>query len=187
MKNFYMFMFSVLASASAFAGSFRCETQGSFTTPKGQLIEEICRSPDHTEESQSIWRLGDQRLVIGRYPVTFESANRSNTLFVLQGANKWEIRCPDQVFLIDLTGERPRVFSLGVNYSCAIFHWAKWSEKKRSAIALKDNVQFTYSNGKVIPPEDTDTKFGSPLGYSVDLPKGAQVTAFVRELPLPKN
>jgi hypothetical protein len=42
-------------------------------------------------------------------------------------------------------------------------------------------------NGKVTPPEDTDTKFGSPYGYSYELPPGAQVTAFVHELPLPKN
>jgi hypothetical protein len=134
-----------------------------------------------------VWRLGDQKLVVGKYPVNYESANKNNSLIVLQSAQNDKIGCEDQVFLIDLAGDRPHVFSLGVTYSCGIFHWARWSEKKRSVIALKSNVQFTYMNGKVTPPEDTDTKFGSPYGYSYELPPGAQVTAFVHELPLPKN
>jgi hypothetical protein len=186
-QKVHMAVACLFLSTSVFAGTYRCETDTEIKTPKGTLSRDYCKSSDRFEESKSIWRLGDQKLVAGKYPITDQSRNPSKTIFVLQSTNNNKNGCADQVFLIDLAGERPRVFALGVTYSCAIFHWAKWSDKKRSVIALKDNVQFTYSNGKIIPPDDTDTKFGSPLGYSVDLPKGAQVAAFVHELPLPKN
>ena len=186
-QRLYLVMFLLPMSASVLAGTYSCESRGDFKTPKGNLIEEVCTSSDRFEEDKSVWRLDDKKLLVAKYPVMIKDGNRANTLFALQSAQNNKIGCEDQVFLIDLTGDRPHVFSLGVTYSCGIFHWARWSEKKRSVIALKSNVQFTYMNGKVTPPEDTDTKFGSPYGYSYELPPGAQVTAFVHELPLPKN
>ena len=85
------------------------------------------------------------------------------------------------MYLIDLTGHKPRVFAFGVKNACAEYHWASWG-KKRSVIAIKENIRFTYSNGKLTPPP-SDFGDGIPLvrRYSED----QRNWPFVEELPIP--
>ncbi len=187
MKNIYVVMFCVLFSAAVFAQPVTCERRHEIKTSKGKLIREVCTPSNPLDEVQNVWSLEGRRLVTGRHPITVEDRNDATSLFVLQGAKNSITGCPNQVFLIDLTGTAPRVFSFGVKNACSEYHWAKWSNKKRSVIALKFNVQFTYVNGKLIPPEDTDgDKFGTPLGYEAPTP-ATPPTPFVQELVLPKN
>lgn len=187
MKRIHTLLMCIFFCDSAFASSFQCRNRSEIQTAKGVLEEDICTSSDPTEDAKSVWRLGKQKLVEAKYPVTKQDRNDTKTIFLLQAATNSKIGCPDQMYLVDLTGTSPKVFSFGVTNACNVYHWAKWSEKKRSVIALKYNVQFTYFNGKLIPPEDTDgDKFGTPLGYAAPTPS-TPLTPFVQELSLPKE
>jgi hypothetical protein len=87
------------------------------------------------------------------------------------------------MFLIDLTGDKPRVYAFGVKNACAEYQWASWG-KKHSVIAIKDNIRFTYSNGKLNPPPD-DFGDGTPLSrrYPED-GKPQRLWPFVEELQI---
>jgi hypothetical protein len=185
MRKFIISLIFMFFCSSVSASSFQCKNRSEIQTAKGALAEDICTSSDSTEDAKSIWRLGNRELVEGKYPISKQDRNEAKTVFLLQAATNSRIGCPDRMYLVDLAGTSPKVFAFGIKNACNVYHWAKWSGKKRSVIALKYNVQFTYLNGKLIPPEDTDgDKFGTPLGYAAPTPS-TPLAPFVQELPLP--
>jgi hypothetical protein len=188
MRRLLCLIFLLGISLSARSQSMKCENNGGLPTPKGKITDTTCHTSDLQSTYREIWSLNEKPLVSGKYPIQLEDANKENTLIVLQGASNSNTGCPDQTFLIDLTGISPRVFSFGIKNACSEYHWAKWSKNKRSVIALKNNVRFTYVNGKLIPPDDTDSdQFGSPiLGEFITLTPSTPPIPFVKELTLPK-
>lgn len=133
---------------------------------------------------------GREELLRSQHTVTFATDNSTKkagyedgTLFLLQDASDPTLNCPPRMFLIDLTSDTPHVFAFGVKNACAEYHWASWG-KKRSVIAIKDNIRFTYSNGKLSPPPD-DFGDGTPLSrrYPED-GKPPRLWPFVEELTI---
>jgi hypothetical protein len=165
-----------------------CKEQSSLNTPLGQLVEMRCDTPTGIPEKWATkWLLDNKEVLSGYGTIEYQFSNQKNSLVVLQDFRNHQTGCPDRLFLFDLTGKSPRIFAFGLKNACSVYHWAKWSDKKRSVIALKYNVQFTYTNGKLIPPDDTDgDKFGTPLGYAAPTPS-TPLIPFVQELPLPKE
>lgn len=72
--------------------------------------------------------------------------------------------CAPRLYLIDFSKQPVKVIAFGIKKACNEFHWASWGEK-RSVIALKHNVKFTYENGKMILP-----KAGEKLWSSIEPP-----------------
>jgi hypothetical protein len=113
----------------------------------------------------------------------FSHSNKTNSLLAIQDSSDPTLFCPARMFLIDLTGDKPRVYAFGVKNACAEYQWASWG-KKHSVIAIKDNIRFTYSNGKLNPPPD-DFGDGTPLSrrYPED-GKPQRLWPFVEELQI---
>jgi hypothetical protein len=96
--------------------------------------------------------------------------------------------CSRRIYLVDLSLQPVKVIAFGVKNACNEFHWASWGDK-RSVIALKSNVKFTYENGKLTPPAA-----GEKLFKAIEPPhssRGAGLTEesaipFVNEVELPK-
>jgi hypothetical protein len=175
---FYVFATSVYAKEVE-----ACKEQSSLKTPLGELVELRCdASGGSPEKWRTKWMLNTKEILSGYGTISYQFSNSKNSLIVLQDFQNHSTGCPDRLFLVDLTGTSPREFSFGIKNACNVYHWAKWSDKKRSVIALKYNVQFTYLKGKLIPPEDTDgDKFGTPLGYAAPTPS-TPIVPFVQEL-----
>lgn len=165
-----------------------CKEQSSLKTPLGELAELRCETSIGSPEKWATkWTLNAKEILSGYGTIAYQFSNPKNSLVVLQDFQNHQTGCPDRLFLFDLTGASPRVFSFGIKNASSVYHWAKWSDKKRSVIALKHNVQFTYLNGKLIPPDDTDgDKFGTPLGYAVPTPS-TPIVPFVQEFALQKK
>ncbi len=94
--------------------------------------------------------------------------------------------CAGRLYLVDFNLKPPKVLAFGVKNACNEFHWASWG-RKRSVIAIKNNVRFVYENGKLIPPPP-----GEKLWRSVEPPHAGTGLAaedamgFVEVLGLPK-
>lgn len=142
------------------SGMSNCEATGAKigTLTFGEITEYHC--PEGNKYFTK-WILGNQVLLYGRSSIRFEISNstkaggyRNGTLFVFGGATEDadERGCPACLYLIDLTGDKPRVFAFGVKNALNQYHWASWG-KKRSVIAIKHNVKFVYKNGKLTPPK----------------------------------
>jgi hypothetical protein len=176
------FLLFCLFPGAAF-GQFVCVSYGDVKTHQGILERQECKEPNRPGPTISKYVLDGKVLISGPSPITFENENKGKNLFALQGSYDPSLYCPNRMFLIDLTGEKPRVFAFGVKNACAEYHWASWG-KKRSVIAIKENIRFTYSNGKLSPPPD-DFGDGTPLSrrYPED-GKPPRVSPFVEELPV---
>jgi hypothetical protein len=192
MKKIFMFILLAAMSKITLAQEVNATTCKDGTwkihSPLGLITEQVCKTSEGSPQKWATKYLLEGKPLLLRYgSVSLQIANKDDSLIVLQDFQNPQTGCPDRMFLMDLTGTAPRVFSFGVKNACNEYHWAKWSNKKRSVIALKFNVQFTYLNGKLIPPEDTDgDKFGTPLGYEAPTP-ATPPTPFVQELALPKS
>lgn len=164
----------------SFSASEHCQDKGQLQTPKGALGRYECNVAGTNKSKIS---LKGKTLIIGEAPITLEAANKQNTLVVYEGATDSNFACPINMYLIDLTGTAPRVFAFGIKNACAEYHWASWG-KKRSVIAIKENVRFTYSNGKLIPPP---ADFGDGMPLSRRFPEDGKLkplSPFVEEIPV---
>jgi hypothetical protein len=131
-----------------------------------------------------------QELLRGQHSVSFVSDNstklsnyKDGNLFIFQDSSDPNLGCPARMFLIDLSSDKPRVYAFGVKNACAEYHWASWG-KKHSVIAIKDNIRFTYSNGKLTPPPP-DFGDGTPISRSISTDnKPVRMWPFVEELPV---
>jgi hypothetical protein len=113
-----------------------------------------------------------------------EDHNKDYSLRVYtSGAANPKTGCPSNLYLVDVSTQPVRVFSFGVKSACNEFHWASWGAN-RSVIALKDNVQFVYENGKITPPKaDSDLwRKIKPTMFSTPVEK---LIPFADEVPMP--
>lgn len=154
-------------------------------TAHGLLKSISCDAAPHSPQKWlTKWYLNDKELLWGYGSLGFEARNDEKSLIVLSDFNDPTLSCPARMFLIDLTGIQPRVFAFGVKNACAEYHWASWG-KKRSVIAIKENIRFTYSNGKLTPPP---ADFGDGIPLLRRYPEDAQSQRnwpFVEELQIP--
>ena len=158
-----------------------CDAGGKTATPLGNLEKFICRDKGKSVSTYSVFKLANTAILRSPYPTTFQAENKPKTLFVLQAASDAALACPARMYLVDLTGNKPRVFAFGVKNACAEYHWASWG-KKRSVIAIKENIRFTYNNGKLTPPPPD---FGDGIPLVRRYPEDQRNWPFVEELPIP--
>lgn len=163
-------------------GQARCRTE-SVNTSVGNLDHMTCR--DATKKyTHSVLFKGD--VVLRESFLASEDSNKTRTLWLFTGDSKMETGCPDRLYLIDLSMTPVKVIAFGVKKACNEFHWASWGEK-RSVIALKHNVKFTYENGKITVPTA-----GEGLWKAIEPPHAgaglaeSDATAFAEDVPLPK-
>ena len=126
-----------------------CETSKPFATPGGALSKTECgTAKDGYRETISV----DGVPVLSDTRLFKEDRDGSKTKWVYtSGASNIETGCAPRLYLLDLSAKPARVIAFGVKAACNEFHWASWGEK-RSVIALKNNVKFTYENGRLTPP-----------------------------------
>ena len=161
-----------------------CENRGELKTPLGTLDEQVCKTPNRPGSSTHQFLLAKKTILSGPYPMMFSHGNKNNSLMAIQGPPDPELSCSSQIFLIDLTSTKPHVYAFGIKNACAEYHWASWG-KKRSVIAIKDNIRFTYSNGNLSSPPD-DFGDGTPLSRRFpEDGKSLRMWPFVEELPIP--
>lgn len=127
-----------------------CHERGKLTTPAGLLKQIHCE--DKGQRGIDRWALDGRVLVEGEYPINSESSEAGNRFLVLSSASSRSTHCSENLFLLDLSDTRPRVFRFGVRNACNEYHWASWG-KQRSVIAIKNNVRFVYANGRLTPPK----------------------------------
>lgn len=157
-----------------------CENHGTAHTPKGNLIDNYCHDLSKNSPSLDRYTLNESILFSSPYPTSFTDENKEKTLFVIQGPYDNDLACPSRMFLIDLTGDKPHVYAFGVKNACAEYHWASWG-KMRSVIAIKENIRFTYSNGKLTPPP---ADFGDGTPVNIRPPADPRSWPFVEEIPI---
>ena len=159
-----------------------CRTE-SVATAAGAVDHVICR--DSSKRRTHTIRFNDQNVLRSDFLVELDN-NKNRSLWVYAGAPLDGIGCPDRLYLVDLSMKPVKVTAFGVKKACNEFHWASWGEK-RSVIALKNNVRFTYENGKMTSPEG-----GEKLWKSIEPPHAGaglpleDAVPFVEDVPLPK-
>ena len=115
-----------------------------------------------------------------------DSNNDRSVRIYTSGSSNTATGCAPRLYLIDFSKQPVKVIAFGVKKACNEFHWASWGEK-RSVIALKHNVKFTYENGKMILP-----KAGEKLWSSIEPPHAGEGLAmedaipFAEDVPPPK-
>lgn len=130
-------------------------------------------------------RLADKLILRDTY-LSENDSDKGRKLWVFRGNSMQETGCPDRLYFVDLSKSPVKVIAFGVKKACNEFHWASWGEK-RSVIALKNNVKFTYENGKMTLPAK-----GKKLWNAIEPPHAGaglneeDAIPFADDVPLPK-
>jgi hypothetical protein len=158
-------------------------------SPLGKLDEYYCNSGTLQEI-----RLGD-RVLLRDQLLADEDSNGHPTakkdkykgsLFIYSSHSYGQPQpfiCTEKLYLLDLTGKKPRVFEFGITNTCNTFHWASWGKGDSAVIAIKDNVKIKYNNGKFTFPDEENYLSGSTSATGSN--KAADYVPFARELPIP--
>ncbi len=161
-----------------------CETTPPLKTPHGVVTKTDCgTAAKGYKQTFSV----DGTAVLTDTQLFKEARDDSRTKWVYSsGKTHPETGCPDRLYLIDLSVKPVKVIAFGVKKACNEFHWTSWGEK-RSVIALKNNVKFTYENGKMtLPP------VGEKLWHSIEPPHAGvglaeeDAVPFAEDVPPPK-
>lgn len=155
----------------------KCRSE-SVDTSAGKLNHLICRNANR-EYTHTIF-LGEQPLLRDSFLAEADN-NKSRSIWVYVPQSQPQTACPDRLYLIDLSQNPAKVIAFGVKKACNEFHWASWGEK-RSVIALKHNVKFTYENGKMILP-----KSGAKLWNSIEPPHAGEGLAMEDAIPFAED
>lgn len=178
---------SLVVGVNAFSQSneaVSCRSSKPRTTPYGVVYKTECGSAAigyrDSINVNDIPILSDTRLFN-------EGSNKDRSITIYtSGASNVETGCAPRLYLLDLSMTPVKVIAFGVKKACNEFHWASWGEK-RSVIALKNNVKFTYENGKMTLPAS-----GEKLWKAIEPPHAGaglaeeDAIAFAEEVPLPK-
>lgn len=173
---------TLILSSSSFAQE-TCKTE-SVETVAGTLEHVTCRNAE--KKYTHTIQIGEQKILRDAF-LAEEGNNKDRTLWLFTGKPLWETGCPDRLYLVDLSMKPVKVTAFGVKKACNEYQWASWGEK-RSVIALKNNVKFTYEDGKMILP-----KGGEKLWKSIEPPhagdglKLEDAIPFSEDVPLPKQ
>lgn len=161
-----------------------CEAGIGIKTPAGRLISNQCF--DSKGVGTRRWfSLDGRRLVEDEYLSNDLALDTARLHWIYEGRSLQQTGCPKQIYLLDLSVAPPKVFAFGVTAACNQFHWASWG-KKRSVIAIKDNVRFIYANGKLAAPAADNDLYSTIKPTMFDTPV-EQLHPFARELPLPPS
>jgi hypothetical protein len=203
MRNKYIYFgfFAFLFVTSQSFASDGCDFERGIKTSFGLLKMEICEKSTKTVPPISSTNTNNNINHIYSYALYLDDlkilkddflsnleGNKPRNLWVYGGKSTVETGCPGNLYLVDLSQQPVKVIAFGVKNACNEFHWASWGDK-RSVIALKNNVKFTYENGKLTPPAA-----GEKLFKAIEPPhssRGAGLTEesaipFVNEVALPK-
>lgn len=109
-----------------------------------------------------------------------DDSNKDRSIRIYtSGASNAETGCAPRLYLLDLSMQPTKAIAFGVKNACNEFQWASWGTK-RSVIALKNNVKFTYQQGKITPP-----KSGSALFKSIEPPHSSVGGGLTEENAIP--
>lgn len=171
-----------MISSSIAIAQQKCRTE-SVNTPHGRLEHVICRDA----EKRYVHTIQIEGQPLLQEPFLAEELNnKKRSLWILSGKPVSATGCAPSIYLIDLSMQPVKVIAFGVKKACNEFHWASWGER-RSVIALKNNVKFTYENGKMTLPAS-----GEKLWKAIEPPHAGaglaeeDAIAFAEEVPLPK-
>lgn len=178
--------YAVLCSAvTVIASSYaqdKCRSE-LISTQTGKLKHLICRN-ENREYTHTVF-LEEQPLLRDAF-LAEANNNKNRSIWIYVPQSQQETACPKQLYLVDLSQNPAKVIAFGVKNACNEFHWASWGER-RSVIALKHNVKFTYENGKITPP-----KAGEQLWNSIEPPHAGEglsiedAIPFAEDVPPPK-
>ncbi|MES2049275.1 MAG: hypothetical protein V4447_12810 [Pseudomonadota bacterium] len=183
MKNFLISIFLFLMSTHCFSQE-NCERDRGTKTPHGRLTTTDC-SDSKVYLIKKYISLDDVKILERSY-LSEQSFDKERSRWIFRGESLHETGCPDRLYLIDLSVKPVKVIAFGIKKACNVFHWASWGEK-RSVIALKNNVNFIYENGKMTLPA-SDEK----LWKSIEPPhagegmKSEDAIPFAEDIPPPK-
>jgi hypothetical protein len=175
---------AVAVSCNSFAAE-TCKSGRGIPTAYGRLVSTDCFDAAGHLTHQSI-SLDGTKLVEDRRLFDDYAIDKSRTHWIYSGEPQWETGCPDRLYLIDISKKPARVIAFGVKKACNEFHWASWG-KKRSVIALKNNVKFVYEDGVMTLP-----KAGESLWNAIEPPHAGpglseeDAVPFAVDVPLPK-
>lgn len=177
--SIFLQLSSTIAKATPTGG---CETTPARNTKFGSISKTECGTSE-TGYRYSI-NVNDQPVLSANY-LSRQDFDERTGVWIFRGDSLWKTGCPDRLYLIDLAQKPVKVIAFGVRKACNEFHWASWGEK-RSVIALKHNVKFTYENGKIILP-----KAGKKLWMAIEPPHAGEglsegdAIPFAEDVPLP--
>jgi hypothetical protein len=191
MRKIYLFLLYATLPMVAVAAPEVCESGKGFVTPFGRVGQTVCTKDGLP--TRAYFYLNERRVVEDK--LLFRMARSDDrALWVFSaGSNHSANGCENRHYLVDVSMSPPRVFAFGINKHCTDFDWASWG-KKRSVIALKDNLRFQYDNGKLTPPETFVRENGRlvPAGKAIENSQAGKPATyddgvfFVEEVPLPK-
>jgi hypothetical protein len=150
MRNTLIATLLILYGVTCFADEL-CEKNRGFKTPYGRVTTTECTDLNGTPTRQWI-SLNDKKLLEDKILSADFAIEKTRTYLIFSGKAKQNTGCPSHLYLIDLSKQPVKVIAFGIKKACNTFHWASWGEN-RSIIALKNNVKFTYENGKMTLPE----------------------------------
>lgn len=180
--KFYSMLVVLLLSGSVLAqesDSISC----TFSKPKTYSYGTVSRSQCGTATKgyrESIYFNGSPILSDTQLFDDDSNNDRSVRIYTSGSANT-ATGCAPRLYLIDFSKQPAKVIAFGVKKACNEFHWASWGEK-RSVIALKHNVKFTYENGKMILP-----KSGEKLWNSIEPPHAGEGLAMEDAIPFAED
>lgn len=176
-----MVLTAVSAAAQAEA---QCQSSKPRETPAGVVQRTNC-GKTQLDSAESIHV--DGKRILSDKRLFDEARDKSRNLLVFSSGDfSATTACARTLYLLDLSGSPPKVFSFGVKNACNEFHWASWGDK-RSVIALKHNVKFVYESGKLTPPAK-----GEALWKAIEPPHSGpglgveDAIPFVEDVPPPK-
>lgn len=181
-KSAFAFL-AVLFSVSSPAQEI-CRTDRPIDTPVGGLTITHCHKKD-LSPTRDFVSIGTVKLLEQKFIAT-EEFDKPRARWIFSGDSMWETGCPDRLYLVDLSREPVKIIAFGVKKACNEFHWASWGSK-RSVIALKKNVKFTYENGKMALPAKGEKLWNAiePPHAGPGLSEGDAIP-FAEDVPLPK-
>lgn len=176
-------LIGLLMQVAACSAQVTCKAGRAIDTPAGDLVISRCVDQNQQPVKRFVSVAGEK--VLEATYLSDEDSDKGRMKWVFRGDALRETGCPDRLFFLDLSHKPFRVFSFGVRKACNEFQWSSWG-KKRSVIALKNNVAFVYENGKFSLPAA-----GEKLWSSIEPPHAGSgmtiedVVPFAEELALP--
>jgi hypothetical protein len=175
--------FVLLFSSGCYSQEF-CKSAQPVKTPSGDLVLSRCNGLNRAPTRKYV-SVGGVKVLESSY-LSEVDFDKNRTHWIFRGDALPATGCPDRLYLVDLTVNPVKVVAFGIKKACNEFHWASWGDK-RSVIALKNNVKFSYESGKMTLPAN-----GEQLWKAIEPPHAGaglnleDARAFSEDVPLPE-
>lgn len=135
-----------------------------YVTPLGTLELYRCESKSNDNSLERVV-LGGKEL-FSEYSLWLTENNKEGTVFIYGGGVGRESMlggCTGVQYLLDLTGNKPRLIKFGINNACNQVNQVQW-KKDRVTINFNRDAKFSYvyGTGKMKLPEDNQN-FYDPI------------------------